>query len=85
MALGQSFLGWFQKEDRKEAEGYGTDNREVGPLPLPSPCLSSFPMSSRPPLTLEGCQKPHDQDGGWDFKCIVDLIMEICGISSCMP
>lgn len=45
----------------------------------------SLSMSSRPPLTLEGCQRAYDQDGGWNFKCIVNLIMEICGISSYMP
>lgn len=48
--------------------------------------LSHFPFY--PPalsLTLEGFQKCHYQDRGWDLKYIMNLIMEICGISSCMP
>lgn len=41
------------------------------------------PSSHSP--TLEGNLRRHDQDRGWDLKYIMDSIMGICGISSCMP
>jgi hypothetical protein len=66
----------FQEYGRKEAVGCGINRETLHP--------PSFTPSSL--LTpLDGCQKHHDQDGGWDLKQIMDLIMEICGISSFIP
>lgn len=70
-------VGAVSEDDGKAA--VGTGQMSGRPLSSPLPCLPFLP------LTSGGCQRHHDQDGGWDFKCIVDLIMEICGISSCMP
>ena len=43
---------------------------------------SHLPALSPP---LEGCQRHHYRDRGRDLKYLMDLIMEICGISSCIP
>lgn len=73
---GWTLLHCPQEYGREKAGGYGQTKRNSLSL------FCSHPPSVSPPS--EGCQRRHYPDRGWDLKYIMDLIMEICGISSCM-